>query len=55
MGISEQVYEQLNASKHAVKVPKHLGGGRMAIFEMIHQIHCVVSVPKASFKGSNLT
>ena len=56
MSISEQVYEHLNASKHAVKVPQNLGGGRMAIFEMIHQVHCVVSsVPKASINGSNLT
>ena len=55
MSISEHVYEHLNASKHAVKVPKDLGGGRMAIFEMVHQVHCVVSVPKATFNGSNLT
>ena len=47
MSISEEVYEHLNASKHAVKVPQSLGGGRMAIFEMIHQVHCVVSVSKA--------
>ena len=54
MSIPEQVYEHLNASKYAVKVPNNLGGGRMAIFEMIHQLHCVVSVPKASSHSSNL-
>lgn len=54
MSVSEQVYEHLNASKDAVKVPENLGGGRMAVFETIHQIHCVVSVPKASLDGSNL-
>ena len=55
MSISEEVYEHLNASKHAVKVPENLGGGRMAIFEMIHQVHCVVSVPKTSHKNLELT
>ena len=43
MSISEDVFQQLNASKHAVKVPESLGRGRMALFETIHQIHCVVS------------
>lgn len=55
MRISEQVYEHLNASKYAVELPENLGGGRMAIFEMIHQIHCVVGVPRFILKVSHLT
>lgn len=43
MSITEHVFEQLNTSKHAVKVPLEMGGGRLALFETIHQIHCVVS------------
>lgn len=40
--ISEGEFHQLNASKHAVKVPPEFGGGFMALPEFIHQIHCVV-------------
>ena len=43
MRIDEEIYKELNASKYAVKVPQALGGGRMALFETIHQIHYVVS------------
>ena len=42
MSIDEEVFQKLNASKHAVKVPQNLGGGRQAIFEAVHQLHCVV-------------
>ena len=48
MSIPSNVYEQLNASKHAVKVPPQVGGGYMAIFEGFHLIHCVVSIPSAA-------
>ena len=44
MSVTEEVFKKLNASKHAVKVPESLGGGRLALFEFIHQIHCVVCV-----------
>ena len=40
--ISEEEFHQLNASKHAVKVPPKLGGGFMALPEFVHHIHCVV-------------
>ena len=40
--ISEEEFNRLNASKHAVKVPSHLGGGYQALPEFVHQIHCVV-------------
>lgn len=43
MSISEEDFQKLNSSKHAVKLPKENGGGRMALFEFVHQIHCVVS------------
>ena len=43
MTISEDTFARLNASAHSVKVPENLGGGRLALFEFIHQIHCVVS------------
>jgi len=45
MSIPEHVFQQLSASKDAVEVPLELGGGRMALFETIHQIHCVVCHP----------
>lgn len=41
MSISEEDFQKLNSSKHAVKLPKENGGGRMALFEFVHQIHCV--------------
>lgn len=43
MSISEEDFRKSNSSKHAVKLPKENGGGRMAFFEFVHQIHCVVS------------
>ena len=43
MSITEGQFERLNASKHAVKVPQSMGGGRLAVFEFIHHLHCVVS------------
>ena len=43
MGVDEETYLRLNASKHAVKVPQELGGGRLAFVEALHQLHCVVS------------
>ena len=42
ISISEEEFHQLNASKHAVKVPQKLGGGFIALPEFVHQIHCVV-------------
>lgn len=50
MRITEEVFQQLNASKHAVEVPPELGGGRMAFLESIHQIHCVVSISEKFFE-----
>lgn len=43
MRISEDKFKTLNASKHAVRLPEEAGGGRMALFEAFHLIHCVVS------------
>ena len=43
MGISQEVYETMNASKYAVRVPPEAGSGYMGVFEGIHLIHCVVS------------
>ena len=43
MSVSEEVYQTVNASKHAVRMPKELGGGRQALLETIHQLHCLVS------------
>ena len=42
ISITEEEFQKLNASKHAVKVPSDLGGGYLALPEFIHQIHCVV-------------
>ncbi len=42
ISISEEEFQQLNASKHAVKIPPVLGGGYIALPEFVHQIHCVV-------------
>lgn len=42
ISITEEEFQKLNASKHAVKVPSDLGGGYMALPEYVHQIHCVV-------------
>ncbi|MCJ1332194.1 hypothetical protein MMC10_008886 [Thelotrema lepadinum] len=39
--IDEDIYKTLNASKHAVKIPKSMGEGRLATFEATHQLHCV--------------
>jgi hypothetical protein len=41
--ISEYVFQTLNASQHAVTLPEAAGGGRMALFEAFHYLHCVVS------------
>ncbi|KAK6595621.1 hypothetical protein H4I96_09940 [Botrytis cinerea] len=49
MSISEDVFQHLNASKYAVKLPSSLGGGRLALFETIHQIHCVQSLWNAAY------
>ncbi|TEY81663.1 hypothetical protein BOTCAL_0032g00050 [Botryotinia calthae] len=49
MSISEDVFQHLNASKYAVKLPSSLGGGRLAFFETIHQIHCVQSLWNAAY------
>ena len=43
MSISEAAFQKLNASRYAIKVPSEAGTGRMAAFEAVHQIHCVVS------------
>ena len=45
MSIPEELFQQLNVSKHSVEVPLEVGGGRLALFETIHQIHCVVDYP----------
>ena len=42
MSITEEEFARLNASKHAVQVPPELGGGRLALLEFVHQIHCIV-------------
>ncbi|KUJ16888.1 uncharacterized protein LY89DRAFT_645897 [Mollisia scopiformis] len=39
--ISEEEFSHVNASPHAVEVPPELGGGRMAMLEVNHQIHCL--------------
>jgi hypothetical protein len=41
--ISEKTFKTLNASKYAVKLKEEAGGGRIAMFEAFHFIHCVVS------------
>ncbi|KAF2111194.1 hypothetical protein BDV96DRAFT_650300 [Lophiotrema nucula] len=43
MRISDNIFQHLNASKHAVRLPEAAGGGRMALFEAFHLMHCVVS------------
>jgi hypothetical protein len=48
MRISEEVFKTLNASKHAVEVPKV--GGRMALYEGFHMVHCVVSISCVPFE-----
>ena len=42
MRVSEQEFQTLNASKHAVEIPEKSGGGRIAIYEAFHLVHCVV-------------
>jgi len=44
MRISEDTFGTLNASKHAVTLPEEAGGGRMALYEGFHLVHCVVSL-----------
>lgn len=44
MSIPEETFEKLNVSKHSVKVPEDRGGGRLAYSEVIHLLHCVVSL-----------
>ena len=43
MGITDEVFQKLNTSKHAVEVPSELGSGRIAFLEALHQLHCLVS------------
>ncbi|KAK6597284.1 hypothetical protein H4I95_09555 [Botrytis cinerea] len=59
MNISEDVFQHLNASKYAVKLPSSLGGGRLALFETIRQLHCNAAYPEyyteqTKFKNSHL-
>jgi hypothetical protein len=49
MEIPESVFQRLNASKHSIKTPPTLGQGRLAIFEAVHQIHCVKKLWEASY------
>lgn len=44
MSITEETFQKLNASKNAVKVPEGYGGGRQAFVEVIHELHCLVSL-----------
>jgi hypothetical protein len=44
MRISEETFVTLNASKHAVTLSGENGGGRMALYEGFHLLHCVVSL-----------
>lgn len=41
ISITEDEFRKLSASPHSVKVPEELGGGRMALLEVTHQIHCL--------------
>jgi hypothetical protein len=54
MSIPESVFQTINASRYASKVPDIAGGGRLALFEAIHQIHCVVSVPEPACFGGGV-
>ena len=49
MAVPELVFQRLNASKHATKTPPALGQGRLAIFEAIHQVHCVRRLWEATY------
>lgn len=42
MRITESEFQSINASKHSTKLYDQ-EGGRIALFEAIHMIHCVVS------------
>lgn len=44
MSIPEELFEKLNVSKNSVKAPEESGGGRLAYIEVLHQLHCVVSL-----------
>ena len=43
MTIPESIFQSLNASKYATEAPPKASGDRLALFEAVHQIHCVVS------------
>ncbi|KAF2471229.1 uncharacterized protein BDR25DRAFT_325024 [Lindgomyces ingoldianus] len=49
MRISEDVFQKLNASRFAAVAPLDVGGGRLAMFEAIHLIHCVKSLWMATY------
>ena len=42
-GISHETLLRTGASEDSVKLPPERGGGYMAMLEVHHQIHCVVS------------
>jgi hypothetical protein len=54
MSITEGTFAKLNASKNAVKVPAEYGGGRQAFVEVIHELHCLVSLTSKSWLDSTL-
>ncbi|KAF2182968.1 hypothetical protein K469DRAFT_635892 [Zopfia rhizophila CBS 207.26] len=49
MSIPENVFQKLNASKYSAEVPPKAGGGRLALFEGIHLIHCVKTLWMATY------
>ncbi|KAF2729980.1 hypothetical protein EJ04DRAFT_446079, partial [Polyplosphaeria fusca] len=49
MAVPHESILGLNTSRFAVSVPPNLGTGKIAIFEAVHQIHCVHGLWKAAY------
>ncbi|CAI6229012.1 unnamed protein product [Periconia digitata] len=49
MSIPESVFVTLNASQHSFKLDPEFGGGRLAIFDTMHMLHCVRSLWKLAY------
>jgi len=50
MRISKDVLNSINASSHAAQFPVNMGGGYIASFEIVHQLHCIQFIREWTYR-----
>ena len=50
MFISKNVLNSINASSHATQFPANMGGGYIASFEIVHQLHCIQFIREWTYR-----